>query len=150
MEESVHWREHFSAPLLWYRQHWVRQSYSRESCSCILWSHQTALLQSMKFFICGVPSKNVSAQYFTFMLCFVGLRWSLNKWIFSLLWKMVSDSAVLTLVGSSFHHRGATTESRNFTEWHLFTLSDGVTSRPADVVEGIACAGACGLTSVWR
>ena len=76
-------------------------------------------------------------------LCYVFWRWSLNKWVLSLLRKMASDSAVLTLVGSSFHHWGATTEkSGSFAERHLLALSDGGTSRHA-------YAGACGLTSVW-
>ena len=28
----------------------------------------------------------------------------LNRWVLSLLWKLVSDFAVLTSAGSSFHH----------------------------------------------
>ena len=55
--------------------------------------------------------------------------------------------AVLTLVGSSFHHWGARTEK---SERALFVLSDGGISRPADVEEWSARDGACGLTSVWR
>ena len=55
---------------------------------------------------------------------------------------MESDSAVLTLVTSSFHHRGAKTEKRH--NFALFALSDGGTSRPADVAEQSARAGACG------
>ena len=42
--------------------------------------------------------------------CYAGSRWSLNKWALSLLRKVLSDSDVLTLVGSSFHHWGARTE----------------------------------------
>ena len=62
---------------------------------------------------------------------------------------MASDSAVLTLVGSSFHHEGARTEkSRDFAERPLLALSDGSTSQPTDVEEWRARAGACGLTSV--
>ena len=54
--------------------------------------------------------------------------------VLSLLWKMESDSTVLTLVGSSFHHLGAKTEkSCNFIEWALFSLGDGGNYRPADV-----------------
>ena len=50
---------------------------------------------------------------------------------------MESDSAVVTLVGSLFHHWGAESEmSRNFAEQALFALSDGGTSQPADVDEG--------------
>ena len=63
-------------------------------------------------------------------------RWSLNEWVLSLLLKTESDSAVLTLVGSSFHHWGSRTEkSHDFTQWHLFSLSDGSPSWPADVEE---------------
>ena len=58
---------------------------------------------------------------------------------------MASDSAVLTLVGSSFHHWGGKTEkSRDFAERALFAVNGGGTSRPADVTEGSAHAGACG------
>ena len=65
--------------------------------------------------------------------------------------KMASDSAVLTLVGSSFHTWGARTEkSCGFAKQPRFALSDGGTIRPADVVEQSARDGAYGLTSVWR
>ena len=68
--------------------------------------------------------------------CYAGLRWSLNKWVLSLLQKMESDSAVLTLVWSSLCHWGAKTEkSCDLDEQSLFALSNGGTSRPADVVE---------------
>ena len=81
--------------------------------------------------------------------CYAGSRWSLDKWVLSLLWKMASDSAVLTVVRGSFHHWCAKTEkSRDFTERALFSLSDGGTSRPADVEERGGLTGACGLTSV--
>ena len=71
----------------------------------------------------------------------------LIKWLLSLLRKMVSDSAVMTLVGASFHHWAARTEkSRDFAEQALFALSDGATSRPADVVEWSAHVGTCGAT----
>ena len=57
------------------------------------------------------------------------------KWVLSLLRKMTSDSSVLTLVGTLFHHWGARTEqSCEFTGKALFPLSDSGTSRPADVV----------------
>ena len=50
-------------------------------------------------------------------------RWRLNQWVLNLLWKMASDSAVLTLVGSSFHHWGARTEkSRDIAGRPLFSL----------------------------
>ena len=39
-------------------------------------------------------------------------------------------------------------KSRDFAEWALFAPSGGGTSRPADVVEGSARAGACGLITV--
>ena len=68
--------------------------------------------------------------------CYAGSRWSLNRWVLSLLWNIESDSSVLTLVRISFHHWGAKTEkSRNFAEWALFSLSDEATSWPADVKE---------------
>ena len=48
-------------------------------------------------------------------------------------------------------HWGAKTEkSHNFAERALFALSEGGTSRPADVEEWSALTGACGVTSVWR
>ena len=59
------------------------------------------------------------------MLCKVEVK----KLVLSLLWKMASESAVLTLFGSSFHHWDArTVKSRNFTEQVLFALSNGGTS----------------------
>jgi len=37
-------------------------------------------------------------------------RLTLNRWVFSLLQKLVSESAILTSAESSFHHCGARTE----------------------------------------
>ena len=76
------------------------------------------------------------------MLCKV--EW-VNKWVLSRSQKMVSDSAVLMLVGSSFHHRLNNREESALRWAALFALSDGVTSRPADVGEQSAHAGTCGL-----
>lgn len=45
---------------------------------------------------------------------------------------------------------GPPEQSRNFAEWPLIALSDRGTSRPTDVVDWSAAAGACGLTSVLR
>ena len=56
--------------------------------------------------------------------------------------EMESYSAVLTLVGSSFHRSGAKIEkSCEFAELLLFAFSDGATGRPADVVK-CSCWGA--------
>ena len=83
--------------------------------------------------------------------CYFGSRWSLNKWVLSLLRKMASGSGVLTLVGRSFHRWGAGAgKSCDSAEGPLSSLSDGGTSRPADAVERSGRAGVCGLTSVWR
>ena len=77
-----------------------------------------------------------------YAIFYMGSRWSLNKWVLSLLQKMESDSAVLTLVGSSFHHWGNKTEkSCDFAERVLVALSDGGTSQPADVDEQSALTG---------
>ena len=47
----------------------------------------------------------------------------------------MSDSAVLTSAGSSFHHGGAKTEkSCDFDDQPLLALSEGGTRRPAEVV----------------
>ena len=76
-------------------------------------------------------------------LCHAGSRWSL-KWVLSLLWKMASDSAVLTLVGSSFHHWGARTEkSCDFAVQALFALSDVSVSlyQLAPCWSGVKCSG---------
>ena len=60
----------------------------------------------------------------------------------------MSDSAVLTSAGSSFHHCGAKTEKRcHFDDRRLLALNDGGTRRPAEVVERSARAGVCGLTN---
>ena len=60
----------------------------------------------------------------------------------SLLWKMASDSAVLTLIGSLFHNRGAITEkSHDFAKRPLFALTDGSISWPADKVEEVLALG---------
>ena len=54
----------------------------------------------------------------------------------SLLRKLIIDSAVLTSAGSLFHHSGAKTEkSSDFAVRPLLALSDGDTSRPAEVLE---------------
>lgn len=83
------------------------------------------------------------------MLC--GVKVKSEQWVLSLLGKMASFSAVLILVGSSFDHWGVNTEkSPDFAQRALFALSDGITSRPADVVEWSDIAGACGLTSVAK
>ena len=52
-------------------------------------------------------------------------RWTLNRWVLSLLRKLVSDSAIMTSGGSSFHHCGPKTEkSCDFADGkkHLFEL----------------------------
>ena len=64
--------------------------------------------------------------------------------------KLVSDSADLASAGNSFHHCGAKREkSCYFAVQPLLALSDGSTSRPAEVVEQSAQAGAWGLTNAW-
>ena len=64
---------------------------------------------------------------------------------------MASDSAVLILVGTSFHHWGTRTgKSHDFAERALFPHSNVGTSRPADIVERSAHAGACDLISVCQ
>jgi len=62
----------------------------------------------------------------------------LNRLVLSLLWKLVSDSAILTSARSSFHHCGA--QSRVGT-WQSDVLSEGGTSRLAEVVERSTRAG---------
>jgi len=53
--------------------------------------------------------------------------------------------------GSSFPHCGdITVKSWDLEEQCLSVLSEGGTSRLAEVVERIARAGAYGLTNVWR
>ena len=70
----------------------------------------------------------------------------------SLLRKLVSDSAILTLAGSSCHHCGPKTEKScfDFADRPLLALSHGVTGRPAEVVERRDRAGVCGLNNAWR
>ena len=63
----------------------------------------------------------------------------------------MSDSAVLTSAGSSFHHCGPKIEkSCDLADRPLVALSDGGTRRPAEVVERRDRAGVCGLTKAWR
>ena len=70
-----------------------------------------------------------------------GRRWSLNKWVLSLLWKMASGSAVLTLVGSLFHHWGARTdESLDFAEWPTLVCSQRWWYQPARWCSGAMCS----------
>ena len=63
----------------------------------------------------------------------------------------MSDSAVLTSAGSSFHHCGPKIEkSCDLADRHLVAL-DGGTRRPAEVAERRDRAGVCGLTiSLYR
>ena len=66
----------------------------------------------------------------------------------SLLRKLVSDSAILTSGGSSFHHCGPRTEkSCDFADRPLFALRDGGTRRPVEVVKRNDRAGVCALTN---
>ena len=68
----------------------------------------------------------------------------------SLLRKLLSDSAVLTSAGSSFHCGPRIEKSCDFADRPLVALSDGGTRRPAEVVERRDGAGGCGLTRAWR
>lgn len=85
-------------------------------------------------------------SWFT-MLCGFEVKVSTSEsCVFCWRWRV---TAVLALVWSSFHHWGPE-KSHHFAERPLYALSDGGTSRPADVVEQIALTVARGLTSVWK
>ena len=63
----------------------------------------------------------------------------------------MSDSAVLTSAGSSFHHCGPRTEkSCDLADGPLVDLSDGGARHPAEIAERRDGAGGCGLTNAWR
>ena len=63
----------------------------------------------------------------------------------------MSDSAVLRTVGSAFHHWGPKTDkSCDFADRPLLALSDGGSSRPAEVVERKDRAGVCGFSNALR
>ena len=63
----------------------------------------------------------------------------------SLLRKLVSDSTLLTLAGTSVHHCGAKTVKRcDFVMRPLLALSDSSTRLPAEGVKRV-----CGLSNAW-
>ena len=80
---------------------------------------------------------------------YAGSRWSLKNWALSLLRKVASDSAVLTLVRGSFHHWGARTEkSSDIAERAVFALSDGGTTCFETLFPG-SCAPCLPVCSLW-
>jgi len=87
------------------------------------------------------PDSNIREISPKAVLCNRESRWTLNRWVLSLLWKLVSDLAVLTWAGSSFHHCGAgTVKSWDLEERCLAVFSEGGTSRLAEAVEWSARA----------
>ena len=90
--------------------------------------------------ICQYPIPIRYLDIWLLMLC--GVKLKTEQMSLESFAEMESDSAVLTLVGSSFHHWGAKTEnSRDFTVRALFSPSNGGTSQQADVDEQVLLQG---------